>query len=92
LNCRRFRRQLFIDPQCRDAEFLRHAEVCPDCGLAARRALDFESKLFSALQQETETSADTPRNAKRRTPLRLTAITIALVLLIGAALLFFWRG
>ena len=92
MNCRRFRRQLYIDPRCRDADFLRHAAVCPDCGLAARRALDFESKLSSALQQEVETPADTLGNPNRRPPLRLATIAIALVVLIGTALLFYWRG
>jgi len=92
LNCRRFRRQLYIDPRCRDADFLRHAAVCPDCGLEAQRALDFESKLFSALQQEAQAPADRPCNAKRRPPLRLATIAIVLVVLIGAALLFYWRG
>lgn len=92
MNCRRFRRQLYIDPRCRDADFLRHAADCPDCRLEARRALDFESKLFSALQQEAETPADPPCNANRRRPRRWVTIAVALVVLIGAALLFYWRG
>jgi hypothetical protein len=49
MNCLEFRRELQIQPQSGDAEFLRHARECARCAEAQNRALAFEAALKSAL-------------------------------------------
>ncbi len=49
MNCLEFRRRLGIDPQCGDADFLRHRQECARCAEAGDRANGFEASLQQAL-------------------------------------------
>ncbi len=49
MDCLEFRRQLNIDPNCGDAEFLQHRQQCARCAEAQDRAKAFETGLRHAL-------------------------------------------
>ena len=49
MNCLEFRRQLGIDPRCRDSAFLAHRDSCPACAAACARALAFDADLERAM-------------------------------------------
>lgn len=49
MNCLEFRRQLGIDPRCRDSAFIAHRDTCPACAAACARALAFDADLERAM-------------------------------------------
>jgi hypothetical protein len=49
MNCLEFRRQVNIDPQCSEADFVRHRQECPRCADALERAGAFEASMRQAL-------------------------------------------
>jgi len=49
MNCLEFRRQLNVDPNCADTEFVQHRQECARCAEAQDRARAFESTLRRAL-------------------------------------------
>lgn len=52
MNCLEFRRQLAVDPQTTDADFMRHRQECPRCAETHARATAFEATLRRALAVE----------------------------------------
>jgi hypothetical protein len=67
MNCREFRRQLLIDPNCAEPEFLEHETDCPECAREHERAQRFEQRLKAALR------TDAPDHSKLRRPSNATA-------------------
>lgn len=49
MNCLEFRRQLSIDPQCSEVDFVHHRQECARCAEASERANGFEGSLRQAL-------------------------------------------
>ncbi|MCG6862642.1 MAG: DUF3379 domain-containing protein [Chromatiaceae bacterium] len=87
MNCEAFRRQLLIDPYCRDALFWAHARVCPECASAVDEALRFEKRLRALLSAELTTAGDREaRWSVARGPVTRYALLVLPLLL--AALLF----
>lgn len=94
MNCVEFRRQLGVDPQSNQAEFLRHRGECLRCAETAERAAGFERKLLRALTVEVpaqladsilfaQTTAERQRRATVRRRGGFLAVAAALVLAIG---------
>jgi hypothetical protein len=49
MNCLEFRRQLAIDPQCAEVDFVQHRQECARCAEASAQASAFEDSLQQAL-------------------------------------------
>src|SRR5512141_2721908 len=49
MNCLEFRRQLAIDPQCGEVDFVQHRQECTRCAEACAQASAFEGSLRRAL-------------------------------------------
>jgi hypothetical protein len=95
MNCLEFRRQLAIDPQCAEVDFVRHRRECARCAEAAEHANGFEGALRQALaiappQQLAETillaqatQQQRQRQYYRRGALLALAASVALAFGIG---------
>ena len=45
MNCEQFQERAWAEPRCRDPEFARHREECPDCGRLAAEVLAFDEEI-----------------------------------------------
>ena len=93
MNCLEFRRQLTINPQCSEVDFVRHRQDCPRCAEALDRANAFEASLRQALAvplppqlAESILLAQATRERRHRSIYRsggLLALAAAMVLAFG---------
>lgn len=45
MNCTEFEQRAWAEPRCREPEFARHREECPDCGKLAGEVLAFDTEI-----------------------------------------------
>jgi hypothetical protein len=45
MNCQEFEQRAWAEPRCREPEFARHREACPECGKLAAEILAFDGEL-----------------------------------------------
>lgn len=93
MNCLDFRRQLNIDPQVVEADFVRHRQECVRCAAVLERALAFEATLRNALAVPVSRQladsillAHATRQQRQRERLRnggLLALAAAVALAVG---------